>query len=385
MNNYHTLKRISGLEGLRALAALAVFGVHFNQIVQFDYKVGFVDIYTLLANGDHGVSLFFSLSGFLLGIPFWKAIISGEPLPRLKVYTIRRLARIMPAYYVTLTILIILSGLWRVPGSFVDIFLHYTFLFNFTEFSIFSINKPFWTVAVEVQFYILLPFIFMLIRKLSSWMAITALCLIGGGAYTAHYYLMNTVSSILPWPYSPWLTWIRPYGAVLHHSLLANLPIFLLGFIAGYLFLWIKEQEDKHQEKIQWVSECVFWVCLIGIFLMINTGLEDSVRIPCAPYGFPVVPLLITIVIIAAPFSSVANRCLDSFPLRLLGIISYGIYLYHVPCLNWTCQYMSRFGFNCVENWIIFGTISIAVTIIIATVSYLTIEKTILRLVRKKF
>ena len=37
--------RLPGLNGLRALAALSVFGVHFNQIVQFDYHIGPVSIY----------------------------------------------------------------------------------------------------------------------------------------------------------------------------------------------------------------------------------------------------------------------------------------------------------------------------------------------------
>ncbi len=72
-------KRLPGLDGLRALAALSVFGVHFNQIVQFDCHIGPVSVYRLLANGNHAVSLFFSLSGFLLSLPFWKAIASGRP------------------------------------------------------------------------------------------------------------------------------------------------------------------------------------------------------------------------------------------------------------------------------------------------------------------
>jgi peptidoglycan/LPS O-acetylase OafA/YrhL len=223
----------------------------------------------------------------------------------------------------------------------------------------------------------------MLIHRHAHWKAITVLFSHGVGAYTAHYCLMNTVSSIVPWPYNSWLTWIRPYGAVLHHSPLANMPHFLIGVIAGYIFLRLKKREEKSHEKIQWVSELVFWFCLAGIFILVSTGLEDMVQIPYAPYGFPVVPLLITAAIISAPFSFLANKCLDSFPLRSLGIISYGIYLYHVPCLNMTYQYMTGLGMNCSESWAILGIASLALTVLIATVSYITIEKPILRLSRK--
>jgi len=62
---------IAGLDGLRALAALAVFGVHFQQITGVAGRVGPFDVQTLLANGNTGVCLFFVLSGFLLSLPFW--------------------------------------------------------------------------------------------------------------------------------------------------------------------------------------------------------------------------------------------------------------------------------------------------------------------------
>ena len=67
---FHSKEYLPGLHGLRALAALLVFGVHFNQIVQLDYDIGPFSLYRLLANGNHAVSLFFTLSGFLLSLPF---------------------------------------------------------------------------------------------------------------------------------------------------------------------------------------------------------------------------------------------------------------------------------------------------------------------------
>jgi peptidoglycan/LPS O-acetylase OafA/YrhL len=373
---------ISGLDGLRALAALAVFGVHYNQIVQFSYHIGPFSIYRLFGNGNHGVSLFFSLSGFLLSLPFWGAIASGDQLPSLKVYTLRRIARILPAYYLALTALVILTNLWRVPGAKIDILLHYTFLFNYTEFSIFSINPPFWTLAVEVQFYILLPFIILLIRRISFLNPLWVIFVLGIGAYVMHYFLISSVTRIIPWPYNPWLTWIRPYGAVLSHSLLAHLPHFLIGMAAGKLYRHINKI-DVSNKRIQSTSEAVFWICLTATIVLLGTGFIEKIAVPYGRYGFPLVPLLLATTIFTAPMTRIAKLILDGLLLRKLGIISYGIYIYHLPCLNLVDRYMSRFGLDASEHWILFGFIGIVLSVLIAAVSFIAIEKPIMKLAKR--
>ena len=78
-------RRIEGLDGLRALAALGVFGVHPDQIVRFTGKIGPNELPRLLANGNHGVALFFTLSGFLLSMPFWRARMSRSPIPSVRI------------------------------------------------------------------------------------------------------------------------------------------------------------------------------------------------------------------------------------------------------------------------------------------------------------
>ena len=376
-------KRLPGLDGLRALAALSVFGVHFNQIVQLDFHIGPVGIYRLLANGNHAVSLFFSLSGFLLSLPFWKAIESGRPLPGMKRYILRRIGRILPAYYVALTILILLGGLWRIPGAGIDILLHYTFLFNYTEFSIFSINPPFWTLAVEVQFYILLPVFFLLVRRITHRNILWAIVFVGAGAYAMHYWLITSITHIVPWPYNPLLTWIRPYGAVLSHSILANLPHFLIGVAMGRLSLYISQFHTADRRK-KYAYEITFWFCLAGTLILLGTGWNVKVSLPYGPYGLPVVPLLLAAMIFTAPLTNVARRFLDGLLLRKLGAISYGFYIYHVPCLNYLDRTMTKSGIDAAEHWILFGCAGIILTIVIASISYVVVEKPCLRYVHNK-
>ncbi|MCK4783838.1 MAG: acyltransferase [Desulfobacteraceae bacterium] len=379
----HSNDRISGLDGLRALAALAVFGVHYNQIVRFNYHVGPISIPTLLANGNHGVSLFFTLSGFLLSLPFWRAMASGDPLPSMRVYTLRRIARILPAYYVALTTLIFLGNLWRIPDARMDIILHYTFLFNYTEFSIFSINPPFWTLAIETQFYLLLPCIFLLIRKFSTYKPWGVIIFLGIGAYWLHYWLISTVSCIVPWPFNPWLTWIRPYGAVLSHSILANLPHFLIGIAAGKLYLDLDQKIDSSHRVVRYTSESVFWLCFLAVLFLLGTGYIEKIEAPHAPYGLPVVPLLLAAMIFTAPMTHVAKRIVDGFVLRKLGAISYGIYIYHLPCLNTIDRYMTTFGMDASKHWVIFGLLGIVFSILISVASFVAVEKPIIKFVRK--
>jgi peptidoglycan/LPS O-acetylase OafA/YrhL len=368
------------MDGLRALAALAVFGVHYNQIVRLDYLLGTFSLYTLLANGNHGVSLFFSLSGFLLSLPYWKAIQKQAPFPDLKAYLLRRAARIIPAYYMALTSLILLGNLWRMPHAHADIVLHYTFLFNYTEFTIFSINPPFWTLAVEAQFYMLLPCIFLLIRTFpprTSW-EIGVLLVLGAGAYAVHFVLMTTVTRVIPWPLNPWLTWIRPYGAVLSRSVPASLPHFLIGLAAGKLYLDFCRKKDSSSRVIRRINESVFWASLLAVLLLIGTGYADKIEAPFSPYGLPTVPMLLAAMIFTAPFTRMAGKILDSFPLRRMGLISYGFYIFHLPCLTALDRFLSARGMDAAEHWLLFGAVGLMISILVATVSYVAVEKPVI-------
>jgi peptidoglycan/LPS O-acetylase OafA/YrhL len=369
---------LPGLNGLRALAALSVFGVHFNQIVQLDGDLGPFNLYRLLSNGDHAVSLFLSLSGFLLSLPFWNRLVSGKPLPSIRNYLIRRLTRILPAYYVVLTVLVLLSGLWRVPGARVDILLHYTFLFNYTEFSIFSIDPPFWTLAVEMQLYLLLPVLFVLGRRLSE----RKLCWIFGAvailAYGLHCWLIHVVSHVVPWPYDPVLTWIRPNGAVLNHSVLANMPHFLMGVLMARLFLHVKQLDFSHRKR-QLICELLFWLCLMGTLVLLGSGWDRYGRLPNGAYGFPSVPFMLAVMIVTIPFTRMARFCMDSFILRTLGMISFGVYIIHMPVLIHLDHIMTQRGVDVIKQWPLFACATLAITCLLALVSYLVVERPCLR------
>ena len=212
---------IPGLDGLRAVACLAVFGVHFQQITHVGGRFGPIDVKTLLANGNTGVALFFVLSGMLLGLTFWK----GEHRFSLKRYAMNRASRIAPAYYLCLTALVIHEAHFHTPREITDTVSHYLFAHNFAEYSIYSLNDPFWTIAVQVQFYVLFPLMILLLKPVRPIRPLAVLLVIGmaGGCYLAHRAVMLH--------FQP-----REQDYVLSHSLLAHLPIFLhalFGLVRG--------------------------------------------------------------------------------------------------------------------------------------------------------
>jgi peptidoglycan/LPS O-acetylase OafA/YrhL len=98
--------RLSGIEGLRAVAALAVLTFH---VVLFSPAVGSLPL-QLPHHGERvfsglrfGLTLFFVLSGFLLYRPFVAAAMAKRPLPSIRDYLRRRALRILPAYWVILS------------------------------------------------------------------------------------------------------------------------------------------------------------------------------------------------------------------------------------------------------------------------------------------
>jgi peptidoglycan/LPS O-acetylase OafA/YrhL len=195
--------------------------------------------------------------------------------------------------------------------------------------------------------------------------------------------MIQVFDRIISWPFNPWLTWIRPYGAVLNHSLLASLPHFLFGMTTGYIY----QKIHLRSNGVHWFKahgEYLFWAGLISILILLSTGWIDSIEISFCPYGIPLVPILLILIIIAAPMTRSALKIFESRGIRNLGIISYGIYLYHYPCLLYIEHYMRIRNLDVEIHWLIFGSISLAATVITATISYFAVERPFLRLVRGK-
>ena len=380
----HQATRIDGLDGLRAIACLAVFGVHFQQIAHVGGRIGPVDFGHLLENGNRGVCLFFVLTGFLLSLPFWRAAEgpatgAARRSGRLTAYARNRMARILPAYLLCLTVLVVMGGDWRGTRGQIDVLLHVLFLHNFAEFSIYSISSPFWALAVIVQFYMVFPVLIRALRPLmrSSAFALGCVAMAAVAAYLAHAGLVVWAQAhVGDGPMPTYL--IRPDGHVLTHSLLAHLPHFLLGVFAAR----VSSETGRRGTTgaLAWGFDAAFWLAagaILGILAV--PELDDWLTIPYGRYNLPYVPLLVAALIVCAPRSRSAKAVLEFAPVRLLGLISYGVYIYHLPCLNLIARAMKLARLSAGDHWLLFGAAGLTLSVTVAGTSYVLIERPALR------
>jgi peptidoglycan/LPS O-acetylase OafA/YrhL len=146
---------VPALDGVRTLAVLLVLGFH-----AWFYQVGVrdrADTYTSRAwYLQTGVLLFFALSGYLLFQPYARWLLGDGDRPSVRRYLRRRALRVGPAYWVCLTLLVVLGDQLGKRQA-MDWLLHAAFLHNLLNSTTVSINGVFWTMAVEVQYYVALP------------------------------------------------------------------------------------------------------------------------------------------------------------------------------------------------------------------------------------
>ena len=140
------------LDSLRGLAALSILVFHVDGLNLNDTG-RWVRVITWRLN--IGVTVFFVLSGFLLYRPFVAARLEGRTQPRIRDYARRRVLRIVPAYWLALTVLAIYPGLVGVFTG--DWWRYYGFAQNYSiPNEVHGIAQA-WTLGIEASFYAALP------------------------------------------------------------------------------------------------------------------------------------------------------------------------------------------------------------------------------------
>lgn len=152
------------IDGLRGIAILMVIvGHHVYTNPDSGWLVRFVG--AISGAGGHGVTLFFSLSGFLISWPFWKRKFGGSERVVPPGYGARRFWKIYPPLALSVVLLTPLYVYMTKDWSYVPIAAKWLagipFLFPVSG----KLNPVMWTLVVEVQFYITLPLVFLFLKK----------------------------------------------------------------------------------------------------------------------------------------------------------------------------------------------------------------------------
>ncbi len=305
----------AGLDGVRAVAVLLVFSVHY---------LGRQTLYA----GWTGVLVFFVLSGFLItGILFD----NQNESHRFRNFYVRRTLRIFPLFYFV-WLLIFVSAI------FIHLYLKpiqllwFIYLGNYVRFlagtpivdHIFT-SRPsmpleighFWSLAVEEQFYLIWPLVVFFVRDRRKLINICMSTIVLTLALRVVLYLL-VPQKVLAMEF-------------LYRMTFTQCDAFLLG---GLLALWMRGPEKAklflHAHKFFYGS-----LALLAAAYLLNNGLHpvalSSTSSWMSTYGFTLVDMCAAGLILCAlqPRSPVF-RFLTLKPLRVLGRYSYGFYVYHV-------------------------------------------------------
>ncbi|HET9918626.1 MAG TPA: acyltransferase, partial [Ktedonobacteraceae bacterium] len=151
---------IAVLDGVRAFAIIFVIVYHVNRMTgdQLWDKTAFPLASSLSTAGSSGVLLFFVLSGFLLFMPFAKALLFDSDWPSARVFYLRRVLRIIPGYYLSLFLIMLLfQPQYLQPDHTNQFLLFVTFFMDSSRLTFRQLNGPYWTLGIEWWFYMLLP------------------------------------------------------------------------------------------------------------------------------------------------------------------------------------------------------------------------------------
>jgi peptidoglycan/LPS O-acetylase OafA/YrhL len=379
-------------DSLRAIAALSVLTFHVAAVTGALNHGRLGDVLAMLSRG---VIVFFVISGFLLYRPFVAARAAPREAPRPLAYARRRALRIVPAYWFALTVLAVFVGL---VGPFDhDWWRYYLFLQSYWHDSFAAGIPVAWTLCIEVAFYVALPLWALAVGRIRlgggrrAWLRgeLVALALVA---------LVGIVVQVAAAR--------QRVSMEVSQSLLGQCTWFAIGMALAALSV-AAEQDGGGSRADRLVSQRpgLCWLgagaSLVGLALLLHPGgllgiaqaLERKQSVGTTLASIALTGLLSGLLVLPAVFGERAGglprRVLAAAPLLWLGLVSYGIYLWHLPVAELLGrdrdpQHFSASGLDLATKidhatTPIFFVITLAVTVALAAFSYYVVELPFLR------
>jgi len=375
--------RFPAFDGLRAIAAVTVVVVHVGFVSGLTPRnPDGVGMYT--ARLEIGVSVFFLISGFLLYRPFVVAHLAGAPRPRTGAFWLRRLLRIIPAYWLVLfiTTSIFRTGPGIGPGGWKAYASHYLFLqIYFPSQDLKGISAA-WSLCVEMTFYLFIPLYAALLGRRRSRrtdrgtlrLELVGLVVLAVISYAWRYTVLQ------------YQTQHSPYFRLATIWLPAYLDLFALGMGLAVLSAWMHHRDHEPSwlgaRWFPWLS----WACALACFWGVS-----NIGSPIVPVYFEsdldlarqaLYSLFAFFLLLPAVFGpqgrGLIRRFLMWWPVASVGVISYGIYLWHETWIYRILDVGHYRDFT-LEFWAYFLAV-LGLSIVSASLSYFIVEKPALRL-----
>lgn len=343
---------IGELDGLRGLAALAVVLAHYNPTPLLFLEsplYWFLELIRRLSFANLGVVFFYALSAFLLtylGVREYDRYGSFN----VKRFYVRRCLRIWPLYFTLLAINLVVAA----PGSVLPsiytvddrtwswttehLWMFLTFLSNWSL----AFDRMFgyvdqstasfavlWSIAVEEQFYLFYPVLLLSVRSSRRGGRTIFIVLAVTGLVFRYLFLFFLVGEDARGP-----------SGGMYYATLSYADIFLAGGVAGGVFAR-RVQSAGVLGKV--IRRRETGVALFGMMVMLGVVWENQLSHPLSIastvlYGVTGVLFALLILWVAANGASRVCRFLRSAPMRGLGRLSFGAYLWH-PIIDGFVQF----------------------------------------------
>jgi peptidoglycan/LPS O-acetylase OafA/YrhL len=337
------VRRYPLFDSLRAFAALCVVVYHTAFISHADQNGTYGP---LLSHLNIGVPIFFVISGFLL----YRQFLGGRP-PPLGRYTRHRLLRIVPAFWVAMTLLAIWPGLHGVFTG--DWWIYYGFLQVYHSYDTVVGGIPqAWTLGTEMSFYLVLPFYAIAMRGRSVRVQLTVLGVLAAAALLCRTYVEGGLHGGPGWSL----------------GLPGTFDWFAYGMALAVVSATPGVERLRPLVRFAWPAAIVLFLVLAYVL-----GL---------PHGYVFVThysysqsfsahLLSGLIGACVVFPAVFSRRAPGVA-TWLGFVSYGIYLWHFTII----QELHKHG---IDGWIPLTVVAVPITIAVAAASFYLIEKPALR------
>lgn len=329
-------KYIPEIDGLRFMAIASVVSFHlYVQLVRY-YGLHLASLpATLLGNGEHGVRLFFVISGFILAMPFASHWLRATPPPNLKHYFLRRITRLEPPYFLNLflcTILLVIVNHIGLATLLPHLLASLLYSHNLFYGGMSSINPVAWSLEVEIQFYVLMPVLALIFAISKVWARRTLLvaAMVVAALLQAH--------------------WATP------PRLQLSIANYIQFFLAGFLLADFHLAYPKSGKQWRWDALSVIgWPM---VFLLNGVLLQV------------LLPFIAMILYWAAFHGPVMNRLFRLPVITAIGGMCYTIYLFHFLVIAFATRLLGHSA-----PPLVFVAVSLILTAIVSSLYFLLIER----------
>jgi peptidoglycan/LPS O-acetylase OafA/YrhL len=307
---------LPALDGFRGLAAVSVISYHLiNTTAPVWFTTGPPELVRSILHhlGVDAVIAFFVLSGFLVARPFLDHVIDDRRL-KLGRYARARSLRILPAWWVVLLVVLIVSNR-QVLGDPGELALLATLQHSYDQDLLRSVIPPAWTLVIEVSFYVAMPLLLLAARRpVARFARSTRVGLVAAG-------LLASVLATM-WLHRYWLDpATQPHPDLRPFSF--ALPIWWDAFAFGMLAALAVTAGRGTVPLGRELRYAALVPALAAWDYFGDPGVDRNTlfAVACA----------LAVVGIAGTDPVFVTRALALPPLRRLGWWSYGMYLWHLP------------------------------------------------------